>query len=71
LNGFVRPAHGFRIRPGHEAEGPALLEVDVRGVSADAKLRRRFFERIEFCEKFRLGQLPLGKACPWSCRGCR
>ena len=34
----------------------------MSGMSADAKLWSRFLERIEFSEKFCLGQLPLRKA---------
>ena len=51
---FVRLGHCLFIRPAHEAEGLALLEIDVSGVGADAKSWSRFLERIELREKFRL-----------------
>src|SRR5215469_8441847 len=59
---FMRHAHGFFVRSGHEAECLALLEVDVGRVSADAELWSRFLQSVELCEKFRLRQLPMRKA---------
>lgn len=50
----MRLAHRIFIRPGHEAECLALLQVDVSGVGADSKPWSRFLERIELREKFRL-----------------
>jgi len=47
---FVRLAHRFCIRSGHEAECFAFFEVYVSGMGADAELRRRFFERIELAK---------------------
>ena len=47
---FMRLAHRFCIRSGHEAECFAFFEVYVSGMGADAELRRRFFERIELAK---------------------
>lgn len=45
IDRFVRLAHRFLVRSGHEAECLALLQIDVSGISADAKPRRRFLVR--------------------------
>src|SRR6516162_1416978 len=58
----VRLAHCLFIRPAHQAEGLAFLEVDVCGVGAGAKPWSDFLERIKRREKFRLAELALRKA---------
>src|SRR5262249_15782629 len=46
-------------RAGHEAEGLAVLQAHVRGVTENAELLRRLFERGELLEKLFLGELLL------------
>src|SRR5262245_65523131 len=50
------------IRPGHEAEGLAVLQIHMCGMTKNAKLRGRLFERGELVEELLLGELLLREA---------
>jgi hypothetical protein len=53
---FVRFAHSFCVRSGHETEGLARLEIDVSGMGSYVELRRRLFQPIELREELSLGE---------------
>src|SRR6516225_8021157 len=52
-------ADGVLVRPGHEAEGLAVLQIHMRGVTKNAKLLGGLLERGELIEELLLGELLL------------
>src|SRR5262245_25864601 len=57
VDGCVGLPDGVFVRPGHEAEGFAIAEVDVRGVPEDVELVGGLFESIELREELLFGEL--------------
>src|SRR5262245_30725250 len=58
----VRLADRFLVRPGHEAEGLALLQIHVRGVTERAEALGGLLERVELLEELLLAELLLREA---------
>src|SRR5262245_51727970 len=58
----VRLADRLLVRPGHEAEGLALLQIHVRGVTERAKALGGLLERVELLEELLLAEFLLREA---------
>src|SRR5262245_11861803 len=58
----VRLADRLLVRPGHEAEGLALLQIHVRGVTERAKALGGLVERVELLEELLLAEFLLREA---------
>ena len=61
MHRFVGLSDGFLVRSAHETEGFPLFQVHVRGMSADAELRRGCFQGVKLGQELLFSQFAGGE----------